>query len=209
MSQKEWAKKEIELAKLAEYENPTSVVRDTEEATLKARAVVEIENAYAESVYDAALELFNKLCDQNHSGMSINLTMSVLTRLVKGHSLTPLQGTDDEWGECQDWGGEDLICQNQRNSAVFKNINKLTKATRITYNGILIIINDNDIWHNYPPLDEPGTLDDEFPATKRYIAQANQLKLDLEAKIEFPYIPITHYYKWNFETEELEEVKEA
>ena len=79
MNQKEWAKKEIELAKLIEYEDPKSVVRDTEAATFKARALIEIENAYTESVYDAALEVFDKLCDQNHSLMCSMLMSMIVT----------------------------------------------------------------------------------------------------------------------------------
>lgn len=208
MNQKEWAKKEVELAKLTEYEDPKSVVHDTEEATLKARAVIEIENAYTESVYDAALEVFDKLCDQNHSGMSIELTMHIVNRLVRGQALTPLQGTEDEWNQYEDWGDTYLVSQNIRNSAVFRHIDKVTKAITYTYNGVLIVVNDDDVWHNYPPLDEPGTLDDDFPSTKSYFAQYRALKDDLNDKIVFPYVPETYKYKWNFETEELEEVKE-
>lgn len=205
MNLKEWAKREVELAKLAEYENPNTIIKATTDETEKARAIAEIENSYSESVYDAALEVFDKLCEQNHSGLSINLTMTVLTKLVKGHALTPLQGTYDEWSEYEDWGGEDLMAQNQRNSAVFKCINKTTGTARITYTDILNVVNESEVWHTYPPYDEPGTLDDNFLATKKYFDQLHQLKLELEAKIVFPYSPITYHYKWNFRTLVLEE----
>ena len=196
MSLKDWAKKEVELAKLAEYINPADGKNENE------KEVFAIENAYAESVYDMALEAFNVLADQNHSGMSIQLTLGVLNRLVKGHALTPLQGADDEWNEFQDWNDGYLIAQNNRNTKVFKRVYPDGHIIH-SYNDIMIILNSDEVWQKYPPVNEPGILDDNDPLVKRYFEEAKRVRTELESKIAFPYTPVSNYFMWDFENETL------
>lgn len=201
MDLKDWAKKEVELAKLAEYVNPADGKNENE------KAIFEIENAYAESVYDMALEAFNVLADQNHSGMSIGLTLSVLNRLVKGQALTPLQGTDDEWSQEFSYKDEDgnEVQQNIRNTSVFRTKMKDGSYT-YSYNNIFEVINSDLIWELYPPYDDPASLDDEFPSTKKYIEAKQNLRKELNSKIAFPYTPTTTYFVWDFTEETLKEV---
>ena len=72
MSKKEWAAKEIEL-------------------------FCEKYGDYAKLCASAALDAFNFIADQGHSGCSIEATKSVLFDLLNEYPLTPIEGADDEW----------------------------------------------------------------------------------------------------------------
>lgn len=72
MSKKEWAAKEIEL-------------------------FCEKYGDYAKLCASAALDAFNFIADQGHSGCSIEATKSVLFDLLNERPLTPIEGADDEW----------------------------------------------------------------------------------------------------------------
>lgn len=202
MNLKDWAKKEVELAKLAEYVDPADGKDENE------KAIFEIENAYADLVYDMALEAFNVLIDQNHSGMSIGLTVNVLNRLVRGQALTPLQGTEDEWSSENNFIDQDPAKhqQNIRNSKVFREMNE-DGTWSYTYNDIFVIDNADEVWIKYPPYDDPSSLDDEFPSTKKYVEARQNIRKELNSKITFPYAPTTTHFVWNFEEEVLKEVK--
>jgi len=196
MNLKEWAKKEVELAKLAEYVEPLEGKNDNE------REIFRIENAYAESVYDAALEIFNKFVEQDHSVMSIHLTLTVVNRLVQVQTLTPLQGTDDEWDAFEDWNDGYLIAQNNRNTKVFKRIYP-DGSIIYSYNESMVIVNSDEVWQKYPPLDEPGVLDDGHPLVMNYIEEKQRVRQEMDGKISFPYMPISNYFIWDFENEKL------
>lgn len=53
---------------------------------------------YYLNVCESALRAFKVLCEDGHSGCSINITMDILNRMVKGLPLTPIT-EDDEWRE--------------------------------------------------------------------------------------------------------------
>lgn len=63
----------------------------------------------------AVLELIEKFSEQGHSGMSAPITVSIFEKLAKFQPLSPLTGSDDEWGEVANG-----IFQNNRCSHVFK-----------------------------------------------------------------------------------------
>ena len=74
MSMQEWAKKEIEIACARERgDNP------------------EDEWDYGVACYKGALEAFEVLCGQGHSGYSICFTKQILNRLIDGKPLTPIE----------------------------------------------------------------------------------------------------------------------
>lgn len=56
-------------------------------------------NGYIEMCYKSALKAFNELCDEGHSGMSIQITKSILCRLIDGKPLTEIEDTPDVWAE--------------------------------------------------------------------------------------------------------------
>lgn len=99
MSLNEWAKKEVEfLSKKGDM--------------------------YLTSCASAALEAFEVLTAQGHSGFSIGVTKSILNDLIDGKPLTTLTGEDDEWydvsyrNEKQGYTSQ----QNKRCTALFRHV---------------------------------------------------------------------------------------
>ena len=105
MSTLEWAKNEIDLAIKHEKElcnnNPE-------------------EYCYGVECYNAALEVYNTLCSQGHSGMSIKITQSILNRLIDGKPLTPIEDTPDSWSKSERAGIIKYQCN--RMSSLFKTV---------------------------------------------------------------------------------------
>ena len=103
-----WAREEVRLIK---------------ENDLKDNDADEISVKYAASCYDSALEAFEVLCGQGHSGMSIKMTQHILNRLIDTHPLTPITGEDSEWEECEINEESAKMYQNKRYPALFKDVN--------------------------------------------------------------------------------------
>lgn len=100
-----WAREEVRLIK---------------ENDLKDNDADEISVKYAVSCYDSALEAFEVLCGQGHSGMSIKITQYILNKLIDTHPLTPITGEDSEWMEFSRGKGRSKCYQNKRYPALFK-----------------------------------------------------------------------------------------
>ena len=66
---------------------------------------------------DAVLELIEVFAKQGHSGMSASIVRNFFNKLADFKPLAPLTFKDGEWGAVDNTG----MCQNKRNSAVFKN----------------------------------------------------------------------------------------
>ena len=97
----DWAEKEIELACAAEDESD-----------------------YGRACYESALKALKSLCEDGHSGFSIQMTKFILNRLIDGKPLTPVEDSADIWNEVC-WGGPDkTIYQCLRMSSLFKEINR-------------------------------------------------------------------------------------
>lgn len=82
MSMSQWAKIEIELACKRE--------RDDKDPN---------EWDYGVACYESAYKAFKSLMEDEHSGCIIELTMSILKRLVQCQPLTPIEDTPDIWHE--------------------------------------------------------------------------------------------------------------
>ena len=113
----EWAKKEVEIASKRERgDNP------------------EDDWDYGVACYEGALEAFEVLCNQGHSGMSIGFTKQILNRLIDGKPLTPIEDTEDVWRLCGrgvESGTHTYQCT--RMSSLFKDVDKWG---RVSYNDI-------------------------------------------------------------------------
>ena len=125
MSLNEWAKKEVEfLSKKGDM--------------------------YLTSCASAALEAFEVLTEQGHSGFSIGVTKRILNDLIDGKPLTAITGADDEW--CDVWDRNDkrgyVSQQNKRCSALFKHVYDDGRV-EYSYNDRYVFYkNDDDIgWH--------------------------------------------------------------
>ena len=106
MSMLEWAKKEVELAKIIE-----------------AKDLKEGEFDYGGACYDSALKAFKSLAEDGHSGMSIKLTQQILNRLIDGKPLLPIEDREDIWNEVtrnKDKENERIVYQCSRMSSLFK-----------------------------------------------------------------------------------------
>lgn len=99
-----WAAKEVELACEKEKE-------DSEDSGV--------------ACYESALRAYQSLCRDGHSGLSIQITKSILNRLVDGKCLTPIEDTPDIWnditGDCN-WEEGYQKYQCKRMSSLFKEI---------------------------------------------------------------------------------------
>lgn len=107
MSLLEWAKKEVELAKIIE-----------------AKDLKEGEFDYGGACYDSALKAFKSLTEDGHSGFSIKLTQGVLNRLIDGKPLSPIVDTDDIWVDVSYETDDYSHYQCKRMSSLFKYVYK-------------------------------------------------------------------------------------
>ena len=78
----EWAKREIEIACKRERGDKDQNEWD-----------------YGAACYESAYKAFKSLMEDEHSGCSIRLTMSILKRLVRCQPLTPIEDAPDIWHE--------------------------------------------------------------------------------------------------------------
>lgn len=111
MSLLEWAKNEVEIASKRERgDNP------------------EDEFDYGCACYAGALEAFEVLCKQGHSGMSIGFTRNILNRLISVKPLTPIEDTEDVWNVVDRRDGK-VMYQCKRMSSLFKTVYEDGKVT--------------------------------------------------------------------------------
>lgn len=111
MSKKEWAAKEIELlCKKFEDSYP-------ENCASSALGTSE----YAKNCALAALEAFNFIVDQGHSGCSFGVTKPILFDLLDGCPLTPIEGADDEWELAYDTD-DSKVYHNLRRFRLYKTV---------------------------------------------------------------------------------------
>ena len=151
-----WAEREIELAKKREMEGCQSD-----------------EWMYGCCCYDSALKAFNSLCDDEHSGMSIQITKSILNRLIDGKPLTPIEDTEDIWNEV--WDGK---YQCKRMSSLFKTISKDgTVSYHDNNRTVMIDTKTGTGWHNGKV---SRYIDDLHPITMPYIPTDKPYKVFCE-----------------------------
>lgn len=104
MSMLEWAKREVEIASKRERgDKPES------------------EWDYGCACYAGALEAFEVLCKQGHSGMSIGITKQILNRLIEGKPLTPIEDTAGIWNLVYT-DSDGKVYQCKRMSSLFKTV---------------------------------------------------------------------------------------
>ena len=133
MSLREWAENEVRLA--CEKEAP-----DLKEG----------EWDYGCACYRSALKAYMSMLDDDHSGMSWSITRNILTRLMNGRVLTPIEDNDDVWKESL-WQGYDgrKSYQCVRMSSLFKDVLPDGKVEYRDIDRVVIrIIDDRTTWHN-------------------------------------------------------------
>lgn len=132
MSMLEWAKKEVEIASKRERGDKPDGEFD-----------------YGCACYSGALEAFEVLCNQGHSGMSIGFTKQILNRLIDGKPLTPIEDTEDVWNLTHR-EGKIKHYQCSRMSSLFKDVEEDGTVKYSDINRYYCAQKDNPIasWHN-------------------------------------------------------------
>lgn len=153
MSMLEWAKREVEIASKRERgDKPES------------------EWDYGCACYAGALEAFEVLCKQGHSGMSISITKQILNRLIEGKPLTPIEDTEDVWNSVIDCRENFTEYQCKRMSALFK---RVYDDGRVTYSDIdRIVCVDMHSGATYSSGLVSRVVDEVYPLTMPYMPKA-------------------------------------
>lgn len=115
MSLLDWAKNEIEIA--------CKTAQNT---------FIDDEGSYRCACYESALKAFKCLCEDGHSGMSMDVTQNILNRLIDGRCLTPIHDLPENWKEV--WSRDGYTeYQCRRMTSLFKRV--YTDGT-VTYRDI-------------------------------------------------------------------------
>ena len=124
---------------------------------------------YGVACYESALKAFRSLMEDEHSGMSVGITLNILNRLVKGQALTPIEDTDDVWEECGRCRHEAnyTTYQCKRMSSLFKDV---YDDGHIKYNDVnrfcCMKLDDHTRWYNS---DVARIASEYFPITMPYV----------------------------------------
>lgn len=153
----EWAKREIDLA--CKKENPKW---DGESFD------------YGCACYQSAYKAFKSICEDGHSGFSIQATKDILNRLIDGKPLTAIEDTPDEWEDKGFDSNDGITYQNKRMFSLFKTIHK---DGSVSYS-------DNDSYIAY----EEGK---EYGFTWKFIGDVFYELFP----VKMPYYPPTRPYK--------------
>lgn len=166
MSMSEWAKREVEIA--CERE----------------RLVSKEENEwdYGCACYESALKAFNSLCEDGHSGYSIQLAKSILGRLTDGKPLTPIKDTEDVWNNISDISSlreEKVNYQCKRMSSLFKDVYADGTVNYSDVGRILCVDEHNpkNTWFNGKVC---KVIDELIPITMPYMPDSKPIKVYCE-----------------------------
>lgn len=109
-----WAEKEVKLAIAAE----------------RKASGVEKGWDYGSACYKSALRALKSLNQDGHSGFSIQMTKSILNRLIDWKPLTPVEDTPDIWNySYMNKETRETVYQNKRMSSLFKHVGQDFKTT--------------------------------------------------------------------------------
>lgn len=130
---------------------------------------------YGAACYESALRAHQCLCRDSHSGYSIQITKSILNRLIDGKCLTPIEDTPDIWNEIFNKNGIKKY-QCKRMSSLFKEV---AKDGTVTYRDIdrvtaINIDNPNVGYHNSFTT---RLIDSIFPIKMPYLPSAKSFKV--------------------------------
>lgn len=133
------------------------------------------ENDYILGCYESALKAFKSLVEDQHSGMSISITKSILIRLIEGRPLNDIQDADEVWNEVDSLNKELKEYQCSRMSSLFK---KVYPDGSVKYNDIdrAVCVNVDDprnLFHGYGC----RILDEMLPIEMPYSPSSKQYKI--------------------------------
>ena len=155
-----WAERELEIVR-----NTLKISPEEEKG----------ENNYILGCYESAFKAFKSLLDDQHSGLSISITKSILIRLIDGRPLNEIQDTEDVWNEVSGLSKDVKEYQCSRMSSLFKNV---YPDGSVKYNDIdravCVNVDDpRDVFHGYGC----KILDEILPIQMPYSPPSKQYKI--------------------------------
>ena len=168
MSMMEWAKREVEIA--CKREKP-----DRKEG----------EWDYGCACYESALKAFESLCEDGHSGFSIQMTKQILMRMIDGKPLTPIEDTEDIWRDCTRNENDYKSYQCKRESSLFKDV---YNDGTVKYSDVdrIICCDVNDPRNTWSNGFVRNIVDEMFPITMPYIPENKPYKVYCEEFLTDP-----------------------
>ena len=154
MTMTEWAKREV------------SVACGKEQSSTNDDSCM-----YMCACYESALRAFERLMEDGHSGMSINITKHILNRLIDGLPLTPIEDTDDIWSDIIDIAGthgEVANYQCKRMSSLFKYV-YADGSVKYHDNYRITCVNADNSSDTYYSGFIANIIDDMYPITMPYM----------------------------------------
>lgn len=166
MNMREWAEREIVLLK-------------------EANKLDEGESFdYVGGCCDSALRAFESLLNDGHSGMSIQITKSILDQLIEGKALTPIEDVPEVWNDIGTFGPEE-----ERSDIKRYQCKRMSSLFKIVYSDGTVLYSDCDrecgVDINNPSMTySSGTIskivNEMFPITMPYTPPANPYKVYTE-----------------------------
>ena len=153
----EWAKKEVELA--CKKENP-----DWDGESFD----------YGCACYQSALEAYELLSKQGHSGFSWGVTRNILMRLMNHQVLTPIEDTEDIWTMVHITTDGDVY-QCKRMGSLFKTIRHDCSVTFSDNDRQYGVVDGSDI--AFGSGRATNCVDALFPITMPYMPETNKYKV--------------------------------
>lgn len=158
-----WARREVELAIASE--------KEASEGTDDWK--------YGVRCYESAMKAYEVLMDDSHSGMSIQISKSILNRLIDGKCLTPIEDTEDVWSEIttREDGTKEYQCR--RMSSLFKKVSPDGSTTYTDINRVscIDVSNPGIAYHNGFAT---RLVEKIFPIEMPYLAPAKPYKVFTE-----------------------------
>lgn len=163
MSMTDWAREEVRLA--CKRENPEW---DGESFD------------YGCCCYKNALEAFEVITKEGHSGMSYGITVGILKRLLERKPLTPIEDTPDVWSEVRIKEGGTKTFQCRRMSSLFKTIDENGK---VSYDDIDRAVGIDDEGMSWRIGKVSDIVDELFPITMPYAPPLGTYKMKVSEKM--------------------------
>ena len=84
------------------------------------RTELKSDEDYVQQIANCAYEICRVFCSQNHSGMSAEFTLKMITKLLGGGTLTALTNNPDEWTNISEESNT-ILYQSKRKFSCFSN----------------------------------------------------------------------------------------
>lgn len=161
MDMAEWARREVEIACKRETQGQKDGAWD-----------------YGCACYESALKAYLSLMEDNHSGMSFSFTKEILTRLMDGKPLTPIEDVPGAWIDVSWEKNGQKHYQCRRMSSLFK---KVDTAGKVTYSDVRRVVCCNRGEHiPYSSGHATKLVDELYPITMPYDPPIGKYRLTCE-----------------------------